>query len=250
MNHRRTVPRRSSGTQQRSRKQISQIGRVPPMSQEEELATTTEYARTRDPQLASRIASANLRLVIKMAVGYARRSAVSLDDLIQEGTVGLMEAIQRYEPQRGVRFATYAVWWIRAFLLRYLLDHSRLVRAGRSRADREAFFHGGAPAKELSLDAHLTAGEGDPLVDLLAAPGELPDQLVEEAEVAALVHSRATAFEQGLEPRQAAVFRQRLLADEAVPLRELATQFQVSPERIRQIEQQVVASFRDFARAA
>jgi len=84
----------------------------------------------------------------------------------------------------------------------------------------------------------------------LAAPGELPDRLVEEAEAAALVHRRVAAFEQRLEPRQAVVFRQRLLADESVSLRELATEFQVSRERIRQIEKQLVVRFRDFARAA
>lgn len=250
MNHRRTTPRRGSGTQQLSRKQISEVGRVPPMSQAEELATTTEYARTRDPRLASKIASANLRLVIKMAVGYSRRSTLPLADLIQEGAVGLMEAIQRYEPQRGVRFATYGVWWIRAFLLRYLLDNSRLVRAGRSREDRERFFHGEAPGAELSLDVPLAAGDGDPLVDLLAGPGESPERLVEEAEAAALIHRRAAAFAQRLAPRQAAVFRQRLLADESVPLRQLASRFQVSRERIRQIEKELVASFRDFAQAA
>jgi RNA polymerase sigma-32 factor len=220
------------------------------MSHEEELATTTEYARTRDPVLARKIASANLRLVIKMAIGYAQRSTVPLADLIQEGAVGLMEAIQRYEPQRGVRFATYAIWWIRAFLLRYLLDNSRVVRAGRSRADRHGFFHGEAPGAELSLDAPSAGGDGDALIDLLAAPGELPDRLVEEAEAAALVHSRVAAFEQRLEPRQAAVFRQRLVADEVVPLRQLATQFRVSRERIRQIENELVANFRDFAQAA
>jgi RNA polymerase sigma-32 factor len=220
------------------------------MSREEELATTVEYARTGDPGVARKIASANLRLVIKMAAGYARRSALSLDDLIQEGTVGLMEAIQRYEPQRGLRFATYAIWWIRAYLLRYLLDNSRLVRAGRSRADRHRFFHGEAPAAELSLEAPSAGGDGDPLMDLLAAPAESPERMVEEAEAAALVHRWALAFERGLEPREVAVFRQRLMAEESVPLRELSSQFHVSGERIRQIENQLVASFREFAEAA
>src|SRR5437870_3790121 len=129
MNLRPPSTRKSRASEARvDRDHLRRIGRVPPMSREEELATTSTYARTRSPALARQIATANLRLVIKMAGGYARRSALSLDDLIQEGTLGLMQAIERFDPARGVRFASYATWWIRAFLLKYLVDNARVVR--------------------------------------------------------------------------------------------------------------------------
>jgi RNA polymerase sigma-32 factor len=225
---------------------------VPPLSREEEIALTRQYARTRDPRLARRLGAANLRLVIKMAAGYAKCSALPLADLIQEGAVGLMEGIGRYDPARGVRLASYAAWWIRAFLLRYLLDHSRVVRAGRSRADRHGFFHGEAPAVEVSLDGPIGAdGDGDSLVDGLHDRDALPpDQLVEAAELLAFVRRRAAAFENQLPAREAAVFRKRFLVPESEPLRELAARFRVSKERIRQIEDELVGDFRDYALAA
>jgi RNA polymerase sigma-32 factor len=227
---------------------MAQVGRVFPMSREEELAATTEYLRTGDPRLASRIASANLRLVISVAMPYARRSRLPVGDLVQEGTVGLMEAIRRYDPKRGVRFATYATFWIRALVLKYLLDHCRLVRAGRSRGDRERFFNGQPPTSELSLDAPL-GEEGRSLLDLLPAASR-PDQDVEEAETRALVHRRAIAFENRLDARKAEVFRQRFLGDASVTLGRLAARFHVSKERVRQIEKDLVDDFRDFAFAA
>src|SRR6185369_9535969 len=121
---------------------------------------------------------------IKMAGPYARRSAISLEDLVQDGTVGLMHAIERFEPDRGIRFATYATWWIRAYLLRSLLDGTRLVRAGRGRQDRWRFFHGQAPPPELSLDAPLGAAEdaGSMLDTLADVTNPRPDEAAEQAE--------------------------------------------------------------------
>jgi RNA polymerase sigma-32 factor len=231
---------------------IRRTGSVPPLSREEEIDLTTRFARTRDPRLAQRLAAANLRLVIKMAARYAKCSTLPLADLVQEGAIGLMEAIERFDPGRGVRLASYATWWIRSWLLKYLLDHSRLVRAGRSRADRRGFFHGEAPAVELSLDSPRDeSGEGEPLVDSLPDSNELPpDRLVEEAELWALLRRRAAAFEGQLGTREAAVFRERFLVSQAVPLRELAGRFEVTKERIRQIESDLIGDFREYALAA
>jgi RNA polymerase sigma-32 factor len=219
------------------------------MTPDQELAATRAYARTREPRLGRQIAAANLRLVIKMAGGYARRSTISIEDLVQEGTVGLMHAIEKFDPARGVRFASYATWWIRAYMLKALLDNTRLVRAGRSRTDRRGFFHGEAPLPELSLDAPM-GEDGFSLLDTLAAAGPGPDQVVEEAEAAAHIRRRARAFHQTLEPREAMVFGERFLGPEAPTLSELAVQCAVSRERVRQIEHQLVEGFRDFTQAA
>jgi RNA polymerase sigma-32 factor len=234
---------------------IRQVGRVAPLDPAEEAALTAEYARTRDPEVARRLAAANLRLVIKMASQYHRRSSNSLDDLVQEGTLGLMEAVVRFDPGRGVRFASYAGWWIRAFLLKYLLDNARLVRAGRTRADRRDFFHGRAPAREVSIDVELRSGEpdgdGQRLLDVLPdLDSTPPDQAVEQAQLLSFVRGRACSFTAHLSARDAAVFEDRVLADASASLTHLATRFRVSRQRMQQIEKRLTEEFRAFALAS
>ncbi len=94
----------------------------------------------RDPDLAYRLVTANLRLVVKIAHEY-RRAAFNLLDLIQEGNVGLMHAVQKYDPFRGVKLSSYAAWWIRAYILRYLMDNWRMVKLGTTQAQRKLFFN-------------------------------------------------------------------------------------------------------------
>jgi RNA polymerase sigma-32 factor len=230
---------------------IRRLGRTPPLTPEEELRLTTEYFRTRDRALARRIAEANLRLVIKLAAASARRSRLSLADLIQEGTVGLMEAVERFDPARGVRFASYATWWIRAYLLKSMLDGARIVRAGRSRDDRRAFFNGQAPPPEVALDAPAPGGDHRTLGERLPDVAHRPvDEQLELVELAAVVRRNAEAFRARLPAREAVVFGERVLAEEGASLRRLATRFSVSSERIRQIEQDLLDDFRPRAEAA
>jgi RNA polymerase sigma-32 factor len=227
------------------------VGRTPPLTQGEEHCLVREYARTRDPALGRRLAEANLRLVIRLAARYARRSPTALQELVQQGTVGLMEAVARYDPGRGVRFATYATWWIRALMLEHVMHNARLVRVGRSRADRRAFFHGTPLHGEVSLDAPPKAGDSGPLVDSLHGADVPADEALEDAQLVLLVQRQARAFADALPAREAAVFRRRVLADdEAPPLRELADRFDVSPERIRQIEHQLRGQLQSAVGAA
>jgi RNA polymerase sigma-32 factor len=247
--------RQSSSPRQRAdgsvRAYVRQVGRTPPLTRAEEDRLVREYARTRDPAVGRRLAEANLRLVIRMAGRYARRSPAALQELVQQGTVGLMEAVARYDPGRGVRFATYATWWIRALILEHVMHNARLVRVGRSRADRRAFFNGIPLHGEVSLDAPPKMGDVRPLVDTMHADEVPVDQALEDAELALLVQRQARVFGDALPEREAAVFQQRVLADdEARPLRELADRFEVSPERIRQIEHQLRGQLRSTVGAA
>jgi RNA polymerase sigma-32 factor len=163
-----------------------------------------------------------------------------------------MEAVARFEPRRGVRFASYATWWIRAYLLKSLIDNARVVRAGRSRQDRRAFFQGTAPPREVPLDVPLADGpDAEPVGRSLADGRVAPvDQRLEMLELASVLRARARAFQQRLRPREAAVFAERVLSDEETPRHRLARRFSVSKERIRQIEKDLVGRFRLEAEAA
>jgi RNA polymerase sigma-32 factor len=212
---------------------------------------TAAYARTRDPALGRDIAERNLRLVIALATRYSHRSSIPLEDLVQEGTLGLMEAVERFDPGRGVRFAGYATWWIRAYLLKHLIGNVRIVRPGRTRSDRHDFFHGKLPAADISLSTIAHGDRGDALLDTLPDLSRAPaDQTVEIRELAERVRDRAERFGETLQEREAAVFRERVIGEHDSSLRGLATRFRVSRERIRQIEKRLEQTFRAYALSA
>ena len=119
---------------------MAEVARHPLLTREEEHALAARFARTHDPDLAYRLVTANLRLVVKIAHEY-RRAAFNLLDLIQEGNVGLMHAVQKYDPFRGVKLSSYSAWWIRAYILRYLMDNWRMVKLGTTQAQRKLFFN-------------------------------------------------------------------------------------------------------------
>ena len=119
---------------------MAEVARHPLLSREEEHELAVRFQQTRDPEIAYRLVTANLRLVVKIAHEY-RRAAFNLLDLIQEGNVGLMHAVQKYDPFRGVKLSSYAAWWIRAYILRYLMDNWRMVKLGTTQAQRKLFFN-------------------------------------------------------------------------------------------------------------
>ena len=119
---------------------IADVAKHPLLSREEEHRLAVQFSKTHDPEIAYRLVTANLRLVVKIAHEY-RRAAFSLLDLIQEGNVGLMHAVQKYDPFRGVKLSSYAAWWIRAYILRYLMDNWRMVKLGTTQAQRKLFFN-------------------------------------------------------------------------------------------------------------
>ena len=119
---------------------MAEVARHPLLTREEEHDLAVKFQRTHDPELAYRLVTANLRLVVKLAHEY-RRAAFNLLDLIQEGNVGLMHAVQKYDPFRGVKLSSYSAWWIRAYILRYLMDNWRMVKLGTTQAQRKLFFN-------------------------------------------------------------------------------------------------------------
>ena len=119
---------------------LAEIRRFPLLSREEEAVIARRYVKNKDPEDAYRLVTANLRLVVKLAYEFARATKNVLD-LIQEGNVGLMEAVKNFDPEHGIRFPSYAVWWVRAYIYRYLINNWRLVKIGTTQAQRKLFFN-------------------------------------------------------------------------------------------------------------
>ena len=248
--------------------------RYPLLSREEEHDFAVQYKEYGDIQAAYRLVTGNLRLVVKLAREYQHASEQLLE-LIQEGNVGLMEAVQKFDPYRGVRFPSYAAWWIRAYMLRFLLQNFRLVRIGTTRAQRKLFYNlrrekekleteGFAPTPKLiahrlevseddvidmeqrlaspdtSLDLPINDAEsGTSLGDMMADPSPSPELMLETAHDQQLIQEHMAAFAEQLAGRDKVIFEQRLIADEPRTLQEIADEYGLSRERVRQIEEQI-----------
>ena len=130
------------------------------LTQDEEHDLATRYVKTGTCDAAARLVTANLRLVVKIAYEY-RRAYKNIMDLIQEGNIGLMQAVKRYDPYRGVKLSSYAAWWIRAYILRFILNNWRLVKLGTTQAQRKLFFNLNKEKARLSADGHRAHAGGD-----------------------------------------------------------------------------------------
>jgi RNA polymerase sigma-32 factor len=264
------------------------LRRHPLLSREEEQRIALELIRTGDPRLAGRLVTANLRLVVKIALEY-RTARRNLLDLVQEGNLGLLHAVRKYDPHRGVKLATYASWWIRAYILKFILSNARLVKLGTTQAQRRLFFglrrekarlegrDGTAvDARQLaaafavseqevvemerrlsggdtSLDwpTHGAGGDDRPRGDTMsAAQAERPDVETERHEFSDALHRELRAFQATLTGRDAEIFNGRLVSEDATTLAEIAQQFGVSRERVRQLEERLKSRLRRHLRAS
>jgi RNA polymerase sigma-32 factor len=263
---------------------VQEIRNHAPLDRAEEHELAVRYRATGDRDAAERLVTANLRLVLKLAHEY-QRTAHNLADLVQEGNIGLVLALDKYDPDRGVRLSTYASWWIRAYMLRFILNNWRLVRIGTTPAQRKLFFNlrkqqeqlerqGITPTAsavaqaldvpveevtamqermgrgELSLDAPLGTGESDertPL-DLIADRDPRPDQAVEAVELRQRLHLSLEAFGRSLRGREETIFRDRLISDAPRTLQEIGAQYAISRERARQLERDLVVRLRGHLR--
>jgi len=258
----------------------------PVLSREEEHELAVRYVQTHELAPARKLIVANLRLVVKIAQEY-RRAHRNLLDLIQEGNLGLIQAVQRYDPFRGVKLSTYAAWWIRAYILKFILANWRIVRIGTTQAQRRLFFNlrrerdrmekmgietdskqlaaaldvsetdvlemeRRLAAAEMSLDAPVRSESlpGRTHGDMVpAAPSARPDLQVENGEFQELLRTKLETFGANLRDRELQIFRRRLLADQPTTLEQLGADHGVSRERARQLEERLKKKLRVFLEA-
>ena len=260
---------------------LAEVRRYPLLEPEEETELAIRYQENGDPEAAQRLVTANLRLVVKLAYQYHRQWSNVLD-LIQEGNVGLVEALSRYDPYRGIRFSSYAQYWIRAMILRFLMDNYRMVRLGSTRHGRKLFFqlqkerdrlikqgiqpstlalskaldvpeqeiinvdlHLSAPA--LSLNAPVGGDEGRPLTEVVQNPAAAnPESAAARSELSEVFREHLAVFSETLrDEREQAIWEERLTATEPMSLAALGKRFGVSKERVRQVEARMKKRLRE-----
>jgi RNA polymerase sigma-32 factor len=255
------------------------------LSKEEEHDLAVRFFEDDDVEAAKRLVTSNLRLVVKIAYDY-RQAYKNILDLVQEGNIGLMQAVRKYDPYKGVKLSSYAAWWIRAYMLRYILNNHRLVKVGTTQAQRKLFFNlqkekarlsamGIEPTAEIiaqnlnvperdvvSMDMRLSAGDASldaPVgtaegrsvarVELLPSDDVRVDDTLAEAEVGDQFSEKIHEFGKLLENKEKKIFEDRLVAEDPKTLQVLGDEFGVSRERVRQIEKRLLKKLKAFLRS-
>lgn len=262
---------------------IGEINRIPLLSRDEEMALARRYRDDGDISAAHRLVTSNLRFVVKVAHEY-RRYGFKLLDLIQEGNMGLMTAVKKFDPEKGYRLISYAVWWIRSHIQSFVLRNWSLVKLGTGHSKRRLFRRlrsakakldqelGGntegvdtramlaerlnvseadvsememrLAARDFSLDAPM-GEEGDTAyVDMLESVDANQEQNVAESQERELLASAIEDAKDGLNDREAYILENRLMSDEPQTLAEVGQHFGVTRERARQIEGKLLGKLR------
>jgi RNA polymerase sigma-32 factor len=266
-----TIP--ATGGEAGLNRYLSEIKKFPILTPEEEYMLAKRWTEHQDTEAAAKLVNSHLRLVAKIAMGY-RGYGLPIGEVISEGNVGLMQAVKRFEPDKGFRLATYAMWWIKASIQEFILRSWSLVKMGTTASQKKLFFNLrkvkgqiqaleegdlrpeqvaeiarrlGVPSEDvvsmnrrLSGDASLNApvridAEGE-WQDWLVDETDDQEQVLAQGEEASMRHDMLTEAIEKLNDRERRVFEARRLRDDPVTLEDLSQEFGVSRERIRQIE--------------
>jgi len=249
---------------------LSEIRRFSPLGKEDEHAAAVRYYETKNPDAAYTLVSGSLWLVVKIARDY-ERVARNVLDLIQEGNIGLMEAVRNFDPYRGVRFPSYAVWWIRAYIIRYIIANWRMVKIGTTQAQRKLFFNlkkesdrlereGIYPSTKLlaerlnvkegevvemsqrlggsdmSFDAPLQDDNDSTLLSVIPSGAESIEDALAKKQLQGSLTESIAEFESQLSEKEQKIFKGRVIAEDKLTLQELSDELSLSKERVRQIE--------------
>ncbi len=259
---------------------LAEVRRYPYLSKEEELQLFQEYQTHGSREAAVKLIMANLRVSVSIAAEYLHTGADHMD-LIQEGNVGLMQAIKKFDPSKNVRFYAYAAWWSRAYILRYLLHTFRLVKVGTTQDQRKLFYNlkkekaklereGFAPDTklladrlnvrerdviemdqrlgnwELSLDQPIGEDQDSTLLDILPSHHEPADEQIADHQLKTLFRAKLAEFIKTLEERDEDILRNRILSDSPLTLDDLGDKYGITKERTRQLEARIIKRLRDY----
>ena len=260
---------------------LQEISQHALLSREETDELARKFKEDGDPDAAYRLVSANLRLVVKVAMDFQKYWMQNFLDVIQEGNVGLVQAVKKYDPYRGVKFSYYAAYWIRAYILKFIMDNWRLVKIGTTQAQRKLFFslnkerkllesQGYKPEPKLlaerlnvkeheviemsqrmdnwdvSLESPVREDSDDDQKSFLPDHGPSVEQRVADIEVREQMTELLARLSGNLNEKEQVILAARLLSDEPLTLQNIADQFGISRERVRQIEANLLKKMKKY----
>lgn len=263
---------------------LAEVRQFKLLSREEQEKLVAQYKTDGDPELAKKLITANLRLVVKIAMEFQSHWLNNLLDLIQEGNVGLMQALKKFDPGRGVKFSYYASYWIKAYILKYIMDNWRMVKIGTTQAQRKLFYNlrkerdkimkeGLEPAqkllaerlgvleseveemdmrlsagREVSLDAPVNSDSEQSQISFLPSEAPGAESLLEAGQLKELLRDKLEIFRETLSDREKNILEKRLLAESPVTLQEIGEEYGISRERVRQLEERLKKTMLGFLR--
>ena len=262
---------------------LLQIKQYRLLSRDEEMELAQRVRDLNDEEAVNRLITANLRLVVKIAMDLQGYWSKNLLDLIQEGNLGLLQAARKFDPSRGTKFSYYASFWIKAYMLKFIMDNSKLVKIGTTQRQRKLFFNlarekarlmaeGFAPEPklvaerldvredeviemtqrleggELSLDAPLREDSGETYGAFLKDSSMGIDEQLSQEEQRVIFVQNLREFRKKLSKREADIFDNRIIAEDPTILKELGDKYQISKERVRQIQKRIIENLTEWSR--
>ncbi len=260
------------------KKYLAELSRYPVLTRDEEIEIAEKIHINKDREAAQKLVVSNLKLVVKIALEYYN-TYLNILDLIQEGNVGLLHAVKKYNPYKGTKFSTYASFWIRAYILKYIMDSWSLVKIGTTQSQRKLFYRlnkekqkleaiGIFPAPQLlagvldvkeqevedmqkrlfysdiSMETPLNDESDDTVMDMIKS-GKDVEEIVSDKEKNEILSSKVVEFKKSLNNKELFIFNNRIMTDEPLTLQDIGTKFDISRERVRQIENKVLKKFKE-----
>jgi RNA polymerase sigma-32 factor len=260
---------------------LTEISSYKLLTRDEERELAIRVREDEDKEAAYMLVTANLRLVVKIALEFQRVWMQNLLDLIQEGNIGLMQAVKKFDPYKNVKFSYYASFWIKAYILKFIMDNWRLVKIGTTQGQRKLFFklkkekqklidQGFDPKPKLlserlgvsereivemdqrldswdvSLDAPLKDDSDTERIEFLSTAAESAEDQMAKKEMEGLLHAKVAEFRKRMTPRELEIFDLRIFSDSPVTLQEIGDRYGISRERVRQVEKNIIKKMKEF----
>jgi RNA polymerase sigma-32 factor len=258
-----------------------EIGQYKVLPQDEQTNLAIRYKERNEPEAITLLVASNLRLVFKIARDFQRPWMQNLPDLIQEGNLGLIRAAEKFDPYRNVKFSYYASFWIKAYILKFILDNWRLVKIGTTEAQRKLFFRlnkekeklineGFEPepgllsqrlglsekavidmdqrlnSRDVSLNAPVKDYSNTDMINYIPAKSKSPEEHVVDSQIKELLHQKINEFKSTITHREREIFEERIFAEDPLTLQKLGDRFGITRERVRQVEKEVIVKIKTF----
>ena len=259
---------------------LREISRFPLLEPEEEKELARRVRDTGDSDAAFRLVSSHLRLVVKIAMDFQRRWMQNVLDLVQEGNVGLMRAVQKFDPEKGIKFSYYASFWIKAYILKFIMDNWRMVKIGTTQAQRKLFYNLNKERRrlislgydadtttlsrnlnvskeqvmemeqrlehnDLSLDLPLGDDSTATRLDILPALTPGIEATLAREEISRHLSEQLQSILPELNDKELDILKERLLSDQPMTLREIGEKYSITRERVRQLETRLLGKLRN-----